>query len=119
MSTLKNDSGLPSVIVPFNPRFPLGQIVATQGALALAEQGVDLSMALQRHAQGDWGDLAAEDMRSNDYALKHDDGRLFSSYQQLVTEDEGGGEDRTYIVNLWIITERDRSVTTLLKPDEY
>ena len=118
VSTLKNDNGLPSVIVPFNPRFPLGQIVVTRGALELAEQGVDLTAALHRHAQGDWGDIDPEDRTSNNRALKHK-GILRSSYQQVVTEDEGGGEDRTYTVNLWIITERDRSVTTLLRPDEY
>ena len=61
---------------------------------------------LKRHLDGDWGDLCDDDRRSNDAALKSGD-RLFSSYQ--VTRD----------LKLWIITEWDRSVTTLLLPSEY
>jgi len=61
---------------------------------------------LRRHLDGDWGDLCDEDRRSNDVALKNGD-RLFSSYR--VSDD----------LKLWIITEWDRSVTTLLLPSEY
>jgi hypothetical protein len=82
--------------------FPLGQIVATPGALAL---GVDLLPYLVRHAQGDWGDLDEADKRENDLSVK-EGFRILSAYNT-----PGG--------RLWLITESDRSVTTFLTPDEY
>jgi hypothetical protein len=85
----------------FNP----GTIVATPGALELAEQGLDLSAYLQRHLRGDWGDLCPEDKAENEYSL-HQGYRLLSAYE-------------TPLGKLWIITEADRSVTTFLTPDEY
>lgn len=90
-----------------NPLFPLGQTAATPGAItALAELGMTGIELFYRHHRGDWGDLDQEDIATNNAALKHG-GRLFSSYQ--VTEH----------VKIWIITEADRSVTTLLLPEEY
>ena len=87
--------------------FCLGQIVATPGALlALEQAGNSGSEFLNRHACGDWGDLCPEDRQANDEALK-DGMRLLSSYRL---------SDGTKI---WIITEADRSVTTLLLPEEY
>ena len=62
--------------------------------------------ALERHFVGDWGDLTEQDWRENEYAVDRDL-RLFSAYQT---------EDGT---RFWIITEADRSVTTLLLPSEY
>tara|TARA_A100001391_G_scaffold65342_2_gene40962 strand:- start:2468 stop:2761 length:294 start_codon:yes stop_codon:yes gene_type:complete len=89
------------------PLFPAGDIVMTQGVSDLIQRGaLNPSPYLQRHLAGDWGDLCDEDRRTNDAALKHDD-RLFSSYQV------------TPALKLWIITEWNRSVTTLLLPDEY
>ena len=85
----------------FNP----GRIVSTPGALSLAERGVDLLECLQRHLNGDWGDLCAEDKLENDFSLEHGL-RLLSAY---ITP-QG---------KLWIITEADRSVTTFLLPEEY
>ncbi len=85
--------------------FPPGQIVATPGALELAEQGVDLAGFLQRHLQGDWGELCPEDKAENDFSLK-EGYRLLSAYS-------------TPCGKLWIITEADRSATTFLVPDEY
>lgn len=85
------------------PRFPLGSIVATPGVLAL---GIDLHSYLHRHHCGDWGDLDSEDKESNEAALKAGE-RLLSCYQV------GRGK------RIYIITERDRSVTTLLLPEEY
>ncbi len=85
------------------PRFPLGRVLATPGALAL---GVDLFPLLRRHAHGDWGDLCEEDRAANERALVIGE-RLLSAYAL------GGGR------RVWIITERDRSCTTLLLPDEY
>lgn len=86
-------------------RFPLGRILATPGTLEALTQG-DIQRAISRHSLGDWGDLDPEDKRANDDALKHGD-RLLSAYH---------GQDRT---KFWIITEADRSATTLLLPGEY
>ena len=86
--------------------FLLGRILATPGALeALREAGQDPLRFLSRHAAGDWGDLVPCDRRENELALEHGR-RLLSSYPV--------GETR-----VWIITEADRSVTTLLLPEEY
>jgi hypothetical protein len=86
-------------------RFPLGRIVATPGALE-AVDGQTILRALQRHARGDWGDMDAEDKALNDLALKNG-GRLVSRYPAK------SGEP------FWIITEADRSATTVLLPEEY
>jgi hypothetical protein len=87
--------------------FPLGQIVATPGALdAIDQSGDRLIIFLFRHAAGDWGDLSLEDMRANAQALKEGT-RLLSAYHL---------KDGTKI---WIITEWDRSVSTVLLPEEY
>jgi hypothetical protein len=89
------------------PRFPLGQLVATPGALdALAEAGQTPLDFLSRHARGDWGDVDAHDRAANDRALE-DGSRLLSAY----TTAKG--------VRLWVITEADRSSTCLLLPEEY
>ena len=85
--------------------FQPGQIVATPGALDIAENGIDLLIYLQRHLTGDWGDLCPEDKAENDFSLQHGY-RLLSSYN-------------TPSGKLWVITESDRSVTTFLLPEEY
>lgn len=93
--------------LPTIPLFPAGQIVATPGALALLEQAHKSPLEfLSRHLRGDWGDLCQDDKTENELSLKHGF-RLMSSYHINPTE------------RLWIITEADRSVTTLLLPDEY
>lgn len=93
--------------LPTIPLFPAGQIVATPGALALLEQAKKSPLEfLSRHLRGDWGELCADDKTENELSLKHGY-RLMSSYQ--VTDAE----------QLWIITEADRSATTLLLPTEY
>ena len=90
------------------PRFSPGQVVMTTGVDGLVRQGrLNPVPYLRRHLDGDWGDLSDDDWRLNDAALKSGEDRLFSSYQ--VTRD----------LKLWIITEWDRSVTTLLLPSEY
>jgi hypothetical protein len=87
--------------------FILGQIVATRGALqALAASSQNPLEFLSRHARGDWGELCVEDREQNALALR-EGYRLMSAYTL------GNGE------KLWIITESDRSVTTLLLPQEY
>ena len=89
------------------PLFPLGRTVATPGALdALDLTGVAPHALLDRHARGDWGELGEEDRRANGQAL-YIGGRLLSAYAL-----PGG-------VRVWIITEADRSATTLLLPEEY
>ena len=89
------------------PLFPLGQIVATPGAIkTMEEAGQDPTELLMRHASGDWGDLGDEDKQENDFSVgKYL--RIFSAYNL-----EGGEK-------VWIITEADRSATTILRPDEY
>jgi hypothetical protein len=86
-------------------RFNLGQLVATPGVLEIVTHD-EMMTALSRHLRGDWGDLDAEDKQANDDALKHGS-RLLSAYHTA---------ERT---KFWIITEWDRSVTTVLLPSEY
>lgn len=87
-------------------RFPLGHVVATPDALALLERhGANARDLLSRHQQGDWGDVDREDAAMNDHAIDNGE-RTFSVYAL--------GNDR-----IWIITECDRSVTTILLPEDY
>ena len=89
------------------PRFRLGQIVATAGALRLLDKHQSTpSEYLLRHVSGDWGSVPPEDAMANEEALKGGL-RVLSSYSI-------GEADK-----LWIITEADRSVTTLLLPADY
>ena len=88
-----------------NERFPLGQVVITRGAIN--ELSADeVSECLLRHTEGDWGDVCEEDWTLNDEALEHES-RLLSSYRTV------NG------IRFWIITEWDRSHTTILLPEEY
>jgi len=86
-------------------KFKPGHIVATPGALALAENGTNLMDYLQRHLNGDWGDMCEDDKEENEFSLKHGF-RLLSAY-------------KTPHGQIWIITEADRSATTFLLPQEY
>jgi len=89
------------------PKFSLGRIVATPGALeAVQEANQNPFEFIQRHQSGDWGNLCEEDKRENEFSLKNGF-RLLSAYRTL------------HDVKVWIITEADRSVTTLLLPHEY
>ena len=85
--------------------FQLGQTLITAGAKEELVQS-DVIGALRRHARGDWGDLTDEDKKLNDQALK-DGSRLLSAYHD------------TTGTKFWIITEADRSATTVLLPSEY
>ena len=88
-------------------RFPFGQVVATPGALeALEEAGETAATLLRRHITGDWGEVDEHDRQENERSLV-DGCRLLSVY----TLSTG--------TKLWIITEADRSSTTLLLPSEY
>lgn len=96
------------------PKFELGKIVATPGALQVLETfGLSMLDVLNRHAHGDWGELATKDARANDLALKTGD-QLLSSYKLGDREEEG--EDR-----VWVFTEASRASTCvfLAEEDEY
>ena len=86
-------------------KFSLGQTVATANALSVIPDD-EILLALSRHVQGDWGKLDKEDLDENERALKNG-GRLLSRY---VTNAK---------IVFWIITEHDRSVTTILLPEDY
>jgi len=88
-------------------KFSLGRVVATPGALSALETAQESALGyLQRHESGDWGNLPPEDQQENEFSLGNGF-RLLSSYRL---------RDETKI---WIITEADRSVTTILLPSEY
>lgn len=84
---------------------PLGQTVITPAAMA-AIPNDEILRSLARHAAGDWGDLSPADAEENELSLKNG-WRLLSSYRSR----EG--------VKFWIITEADRSATTILLPEDY
>lgn len=90
---------------PTAGKFPLGRIVATDGAIA-AIPNEELLNAISRHHHADWGDLEEDDWYGNDRSLCNGS-RLFSQYESKVG------------IKFWIITEHDRSVTTVLLPSEY
>ncbi len=88
------------------PLFSLGRLVMTRGIKSLiGTQEYLLSPFLNKHSKGEWGNICEEDKEANNDALLHG-GSLLSSYTYENTE-------------IWIITEYDRSVTTVLLPDEY
>ena len=99
-------------VKPTNPTpeiclFPLGKIVATPGALDLLDRTATNAQDLfQRHQHGDWGNVPPDDAEENIAAVVAGS-RILSSYHLNATD------------RLWIMTEWDRSVTTLLLPDEY
>jgi hypothetical protein len=89
------------------PRFRLGRLVATPGSLAALRHAKSHPIALLvRHLRGDWGELDDEDRAQNELSLITGM-RLLSSY----TLETG--------TRVWVITEADRSATTILLPDEY
>ncbi len=90
--------------------FPLGAVVATPGALeVLEEAGADALGLLRRHQTGDWGQVPACDARENERSVKNG-WRVLSSYP-VGSEADGR--------KVWILPERDRSLTTILLPVEY
>ncbi len=86
-------------------KFPLGRLVATPNALG-SIPNPDIMAALQRHLTGDWGDVDEHDRKENEFSLK-EGFRLLSVYRSA----RG--------VKFWIITEADRSATTVLLPEDY
>lgn len=91
------------------PKFSLGQCVATPGALALLEEhGRNYIEFLRRHVSGDWGDCHPSDAKINNAALNPKDPQRVMSVYKITDHD-----------TVWLITEWDRSVTTLLLPEDY
>lgn len=87
--------------------FRLGWFRATPGAIkCLQEAGQNPADLLYRHVSGDWGDLCEEDKRENEFSVNRRL-RILSAYV-LTTG-----------VKVWVITEADRSMTTILLPEEY
>ncbi len=85
--------------------FPLGAVVATPAALeALAPE--EAPVLLARHRSGDWGDVPPEDARENELGVR-EGFRIVSSYEAASG------------ARVWVITEADRSATTILLPEEY
>jgi hypothetical protein len=89
------------------PLFDLGQLVATPGALAALEKAGQNAMDfVSRHVRGDWDELCEEDRKENELSVEKSF-RIFSSYKTNAGE------------RLWVITEANRSHTTVLLPEEY
>ncbi len=117
-------------------KFELGQIVETRGVHELRQDSayfdIFVQLSLQRYRNGDWGDLCPEDIENNDYAVRNGE-RIHAAYifdavgirnyvdsvcdgtqWKPMTQDE-----KHERCKIWIITEWDRSTTTILFPDEY
>ena len=92
-------------------KFNLGQMLMTRGVNDKVAESSEFARfafsSLKRHASGDWGDICREDKEENELALREGDLRLFSAY-------ESAG-----LPKIWIVTEADRSATTILFPEEY
>lgn len=92
-------------------KFKLGNLYATQGIVAKCKENSNFNdfvkRCVSRHVNADWGEMSEEDKNSNNLALINADDRIFSSYRY----DEN--------IKVWVITEMDRSSTTILFPSEY
>jgi hypothetical protein len=92
-------------------KFLLGQLVMTAGVNDRIAESTEFSKfvfaSLSRHAGGDWGDMSQDDKNENELALREGNLRIFSAYEH------------PSLPKIWIITEADRSVTTVLFPEEY
>jgi len=90
-------------------KFTLGELVMTRGVNDLVAEDEEFARfiwgSLKRHAAGDWGDLSEEDKKENEFSL--------DKYLRLLSAYKRGNQ------KIWIITEADRSVTTILFPREY
>jgi hypothetical protein len=101
----QKQKGKKNIMLNMVRKFRLGRVVGTPRCLqAVAEH--EILLALRWHISGNWGEISEEDKESNEQALK-DGGRLLSAYRAASG------------VRFWIITEADRSVTTLLLPEDY
>ena len=94
--------------------FSLGHIVATPAALALVqEHGASVSELLHRHLTGDWQEMYRPDRDANWVAVLDGETRVFSSFD-IAPKGHAGKP-----IKIWVITEWDRSVTTILRPEDY
>jgi hypothetical protein len=97
------------VMTNIEPLFELGEVVMTRGAQnTLVELNIDPAVLITRHVTGDWGNIPPEDQNANKNAVKNGDDRVLSAY--LLPPDN---------TKVWVITEWDRSYTTILLPEEY
>jgi len=91
-------------------KFPLGKLLMTRGVNDRIADDLQFSKfalgSLRRHARGDWGAMCQEDKTENNYSLDKRL-RIFSAYEHPI------------LPKIWIITEADRSATTILFPEEY
>ena len=93
--------------------FGLGNLYVTRGIQALMdEKGLDVTPYIARHQTGDWGEVCAEDASENQLSLEKGF-RILSAYHFFPVNDPDNK------IKFWIITEADRSVTTVLLPEEY
>lgn len=112
----------------FDPSKPLGtkkfmpsRVVATPGAIALLKANqVDLLALVGHHLRGDWGDSDSDEITLNDFAVANDL-RLMSTFRiaDWRTQPAMSAQERAELPTVWIITEHDRSVTTVMLPTEY
>ena len=94
--------------------FSLGHVVATPAALALVrEHGVSVPELLHRHLTGDWQEMCREDRNANWASVLEGQTRVFSSFD-IAPKGHTGKP-----IKIWVITEWDRSVTTILRPEDY
>lgn len=91
-------------VTPGRSKFPLGRLFLTPGAQQLPS--AEVGEAIARHMAGDWGEVGKADWRENELSLR-EGFRLFSVYRTAAGE------------KFWVITEADRSSTTVLLPEEY
>lgn len=91
-------------------KFEIGNLLLTKGVHELCDENDDFKSfvcsCFGKHMRGDWGDLCDEDKEMNEWSLKHGE-RLLSKY------------DFNDDISIYIITEWDRSATTILFPEEY
>jgi hypothetical protein len=105
------------VVREMKPLFEVGQVGATPTVMAEVERHVGISLyalapgILARHVTGDWGEVDKEDWRTNDAAVKNGT-RIVSAYDFPAR----GSDD---LLRVWVITEADRSSTTILLPEDY
>lgn len=89
------------------PKFPMGQLLATPGAVEACDEAEQTPLEFfAHHVRGDWGEVCKDDFEENELSLR-EGFRLMSVYHT------------TKGTKVWVITEADRSVTTLLLPEEY
>ena len=93
--------------------FSLGNLCASRLVASKAAENRDFEnfiwRSLDRYRQGDWGDLSAADKRANNLAVQQGDLRIFAAYEYKAQPN----------LKIWIITEADRSATTVIFPHEY